>query len=131
MSITKRKVMVEKEVTTWKCDFCDTQTDHNSGCCGTSRIMRCSFCGKDACRDHRKVYWENDWEDYPDFCACQDCMPRVDQCEYIARQVAGRYDIWREVVQKVYDNFEEYEFWLEDYEEPKPHEPVDIADLYE
>lgn len=98
---TTKKVLVEKEVTTWKCDFCDFETEHNHGCCGTRTIHDCSFCGKDCCKDHRKLYWENPWgDDYPDFCACQDCIEKADKCEYIAHQVAGRYDGWWDVVKR-------------------------------
>ena len=127
-----KTIMVEKEVTTWKCDFCDYQTDHNKGCCGSAPVMKCNFCEKDACREHRKAYFENSWtQDYPDFMACEDCIPKADKCEYIATQVAGRYEIWTEVVDKIWNNFEEYEIYLEDYEPPKEHEPIDITKLYE
>ena len=116
---TKIKRMVEQEVTICKCDFCDYETDHNRGCCGSSPVMQCSFCGKDGCREHRKSYWENEWEDYPDFTACADCIETVDFCEYVARQIAGRYDIWRDTVKKIYDNLEEYNCYRDDFKESK------------
>jgi hypothetical protein len=129
--ITKEKVMVEQEVTTWTCDFCDTKTTRNSGCCGVQQIMRCNFCGKDACKDHRKLYWEKEWHDYPDLCACQDCIPKVDMCEHVAEQMAGRYDNWREVVKRIYDNFDDYKHWLDDYEGPVERQPLFPEDLWE
>jgi hypothetical protein len=92
--------------------------------------MRCDFCEKDACRNHRKLYWEYD-KDYPDFCACQDCIPKADKCEYIAHEVAKRYESWREVVKRIYDNFEEYTIYLEGYTEPKEIKPIQLSDLYE
>ncbi len=126
-----KTIVVEKEVTTWKCDFCDFQTDDNRGCCGSAPIMQCSFCGKDACRNHREAFFENYSDDYPDFYACEDCIPKVNKCNYIAEQIAGRYDIWTEVVKKVYENFEEYQDYLEDYEPPKEHKPIDTWELIE
>jgi len=114
---TKTTKMIEKEVLICKCDFCDFETDHNRGCCGSSPVMECSFCNKDGCREHRKNYRENDWEDYPDFTACEACIPKVDFAEFVAGEIAGRYDIWREVVEKVYNNMEEYDYYREDFEE--------------
>ncbi len=114
---TKTTKTYEKEVTVYKCDFCDYETDHNRGCCGSSPVMQCYFCGKDGCSNHRKSYWENEWEDYPDFTACADCIPKVEKCEQIARMAAGRYDIWRDFVKKVYDEFDDYAFYLEDDDE--------------
>lgn len=114
---TKTTKLVEKEVTICKCDFCDFETDHNRGCCGSSPVMQCAFCGKDGCKDHRKSYWENEYDDYPDFTACADCIPKTDFAQYVAGEIAGRYDIWREVVDKILNNMEEYECYREDYEE--------------
>lgn len=130
----KIKRMVEEEVTICKCDFCDFETDHNRGCCGSHPVMQCCFCGKDGCKDHRKQYWENEWEDYPDFTACEACIPKVDFCQYVAEQTAGRYDIWRDIVRKIYNNTEEYEHWREDYEvhqkAEKNFKKLSTEDLY-
>ena len=92
--------------------------------------MSCYFCGKDACRDHRESYWENTWEDYPDFTACHECKPKVDMCHHVAEQVAGRYDGWTDVVKKIFDNFDEYQDFLDDYEPPRKVEPIDTWELY-
>ena len=100
---TKGIRMVEQKYTVWKCDFCDYETETNRGCCGTAPIMSCDFCGKDACRDHREYYRENEWEDYPDFIACKDCIDIANKCQYIAGQVAERYDNWWDVVKKIHD----------------------------
>jgi hypothetical protein len=131
MRYTKH-VVIEKDIEVYKCDYCDKEVekDKNQGCCGTAPMKWCDFCGKECCSNHRKLYWENEWEDYPDFCACQDCIEKVDKCEYIARQVAGRYDGWFETVKKVHDNFDDYQPWLEDYE-PRERAKINMEDLYD
>ena len=43
-------------------------------------------------------------------------MDKVDKCVEIAREVAGRYDFWPDVVKRIYRNFEEYEDYLDDDE---------------
>ena len=104
-TITK---MVEKTITISSCDVCDYTTEHNSGCCGTSPIMSCDFCGQDCCSDHRKQFWENDWEDYPDMTLCSVCLPKGQQAWDIALELAGRHESMSDIAKKVFDNFEDY-----------------------
>ena len=118
---TTKTVVVEKEVTTWKCDFCDFEIDNedNRGCCGSAPIMTCHFCGNDACRKHRESIQENSWAENSEFVVCQDCKPKVDMCQHITSNIIGRYDSWVEVMEKIYNNFEEYKDYLEDYIPPE------------
>ena len=75
---TTRKELVEKEITTYACDFCDFTTENNRGCCGVAPIMYCNICGKDCCHEHREFYTEDHWSDYPDgLYACPECQPRA------------------------------------------------------
>ena len=79
-------------------------------------IEQCSFCGKDGCRDHMKAYWEDSCvQDYPDFFACWDCSEKANKCEYIAEQIIGRHESWKDVVDEIFNNFEEYAFLLGGY----------------
>ncbi len=65
-------ITVEKEITIYKCDFCDYTTVNNRGCCGVNPIMKCELCSKDICRKHRNSYFEFDG-DYPTITVCNDC----------------------------------------------------------
>ncbi|KKL78969.1 hypothetical protein LCGC14_2019520 [marine sediment metagenome] len=90
---TTRIEMVEKEITTWKCDFCDKESEGNSGCCGVRPIMICKICNKDCCREHRHWYSEDDWGDYPyGFYACPNCEPNTTLAWDWAMEYAGRHD---------------------------------------
>lgn len=113
MRITKT-IMVEKEITTCSCDVCGKSTDTNSGCCGFAPIMDCYFCGQDCCKDHRRSYWENEWEDYCDMTICSDCLPKGDQAWNIALDIAGRNDDIVEIAKKVFEKFEEYKHMIGD-----------------
>jgi hypothetical protein len=113
MRVTRTE-MVEKEITTYSCDICGHSTEHNSGCCGHSTIMSCDFCGQDCCRDHRESFWEKEWEDYPDMTICSDCLPKGRQAWEIAMEIAGRYDSMYEVAKKVFENFEDYKYYLDE-----------------
>jgi hypothetical protein len=88
-----RKIMVEKEITTYKCDYCDYSTTNNRGCCGSAPIMACSFCDKDICREHRDFFTEDWSSDYPSgLYACPDCQQKASEAWYWAIENAGRYD---------------------------------------
>ena len=90
---TKRIEMIEKEITTWKCDFCDKESEGNQGCCGTRPIMECKICDKDICYDHRHFYTEDDWSDYPHgFYACTSCKPEADKAWEYAEAFASRHE---------------------------------------
>ncbi len=107
---TKRIEMVEKEITTWKCDFCDFSTEKNTGCCGVSPINMCHYCKKDICREHCNWYSEDDWGDRPaGFYACGECNPRAKMAWELADQFAGRHDSIFEVTDKYFndENLEE------------------------
>lgn len=88
---TTEKVLIEKEITTYKCDFCVFETKNNGGCCGRAPILRCSFCEKDMCYKHRTEF-DEDGGDYYDFCVCPECLPDVQQAWDHAKEYAGRYD---------------------------------------
>lgn len=82
--------VVEEEITTYTCDFCDYSTERNQGCCGVQPIMSCSICEQDVCPDHRHWFSDDHWSDYPDgFYACPDCQPLAqelwDNAEYEER----------------------------------------------
>ncbi len=101
--------MVEKTVTVFSCDICDYSTELNSGCCGTSQIMVCDFCGQDCCSDHRTQYRENDWEDYPDMTLCSTCRDNNGEAAWnLALEIAGRHEDMSEIAKKIFENFDEY-----------------------
>ena len=115
---TTKIVLVEKEVTTWKCDFCETSTDHNSGCCGQRQIMTCMYCEKDGCHKHRTVFYEQYDDDYPLTIACQDCAPKITKAIEYAKQQAGYGAYLSDEINKVLANFDEYEMLYEhDFDE--------------
>lgn len=90
---TTKTIMVEKKITTCKCDFCESTTQNNSGCCGVAPIMYCTICEKDMCHRHRKFYTEDEWEDYPyGFYACPDCQPTAGMNWMWLQENAGRLD---------------------------------------
>ncbi len=90
---TTRIEMVETKITTWKCDFCDNESEGNRGCCGTQPIMSCKICEGDCCREHRTWYSEDDWGDYPyGFYVCPNCKPDADKAWAYAEEFAGRHD---------------------------------------
>lgn len=111
---TTKTVLVEKQVTTYKCDLCDYSIENNSGCCGSAPIMQCSLCRQDCCRDCRTAMWEHDWNDYPDMMICNGCQPKGQQAWDIAQQIAGRYEDLTEITKKVFENFDEYKWMLGD-----------------
>lgn len=113
MRVTKT-AMVEKEVTTYSCDVCGFSTEYNHGCCGSSTIMKCYFCGQDCCHDHRKSFWENDWNDYPDMTICSTCLPKGQKAWDLALDTAKRYESISSVAKEIFENFEKYEHLLED-----------------
>lgn len=101
---TSRTEMVEKIVTTYRCDFCSFSTEHNSGCCGYSAIMSCSICEKDMCHKHRHVYEEEPWSDsYPDFVVCPDCNPDLSVAWNWALCNARRHDSIVEVTKEAFE----------------------------
>lgn len=108
---TTRKVMVEKEITTWKCDLCDYTTENNRGCCGSSPIMTCWICNRDCCSDCRFFFTE-DWdEDYPrGFRACSDCKEEADKAWEMALDVAGRHEDIRDVTERMFAILRGYPF---------------------
>ena len=85
---TTEKIMVEKNVTTYKCDFCDRHTKDNSGCCGSRPIMQCSLCKKDMCSSHREWYQEDSSSDYYDAIICPDCNPAFKLAWEHAKEIA-------------------------------------------
>lgn len=129
---TTRTVMVEKEITTYKCDFCEYQIENNTGCCGQRSIMECGICGKDACRQHRKSFYEYD-QDYPDITVCADCLPIFKYVWEYARLNAGRNDDISEFCRKTLKEIEQigFEQWKidNDISEPRKHQPVDVGEL--
>lgn len=95
----KEIVLVEKEVTTYGCDFCNFATTENRGCCGSAPIMECWVCKKDCCREHRYAFYENDG-DYCDWRVCNDCFPLANIAWEIALAYAKRYEDIREAAEK-------------------------------
>ncbi len=104
---TTKTIMEEKEITTYSCDICGKSTERNSGCCGHAPIMSCYFCGQDCCKDHRKSYWENEWEDHSDMTICSECMPKGDEAWNLALETAGRYEDMAEKAKEIFEKFEE------------------------
>lgn len=99
MSLTTRKLMVEVEEKTWKCDFCDFQLVTRS--VGFGRGMtHCTVCRKDCCGKHAKWYAENSDSDYSDARICPDCDPQFSEAWEWAKQNAGRYEDFMEVVNR-------------------------------
>lgn len=99
---TTKTILVEKEVTTHKCDFCDFTTNDNHGCCGWNPLMICSICDKDICRKHRELYSEDPMDDYPHgVMACPDCNPAVKQNWDWLYYNAGRHD---DIVEETIDS---------------------------
>lgn len=111
--ITTRTELVEKEITTYACDFCDYSIEHNKGYCGVAPIQECHFCGKHLCRECRTEEWENDDSYSAEMRACPDCKERALEAWEIARDFAGRHDRMYDVVQNVFKNLEEYKNDLE------------------
>jgi len=105
--ITEKKVMVEKIIKTYICDFCTFSTENNRGCCGVAPVMSCDACGKHACREHRKSYWEDPSRDYHDLMVCQDCIPIMDKAWELAEDTAGRYECIEEVAMKIFKSMKE------------------------
>ena len=100
---TTRIEMIEKEITTWKCDFCDKESEGNQGCCGVRPIMSCTICKSDICYSHRAWYTEDDCSDYPHgFYACPTCEPNATLAWKWAEEYAGRHDDIVEVTMKRY-----------------------------
>lgn len=90
---TTRTVTYEKEVTTYKCDFCDFKTESNSGCCGYRPIMECDFCNRDICGKHRHELAEDTSGDYyQKLLFCDGCSEIAHQAWDKAVETAGRYD---------------------------------------
>lgn len=113
---TTRTVVVEKEITTYKCDFCEYQTENNNGCCGQRSIMICGICGKDACSVHRKSFYEYD-QDYPDITVCADCLPIFEHVWNYAIREAGRGDDISEFCKQTMKEIEQigFEQWKRKY----------------
>lgn len=108
---TTRIEMVEEKITTWKCDFCDKESEGNSGCCGVRPIMSCHICEKDCCREHRTWYSEDHWSDYPHgFYACPNCEPTATLAWEWAEEYAGRHD---DIVEVTMERYKEIENGLE------------------
>ncbi len=96
-----KEVMVKKKITTWTCDLCGYQTKSNKGCCNDFPVERCSFCGKDCCRNCRKFLSEDFWSDYPSgLNACKECEPKATEAWEWADDNAGRHDDIEEVTMK-------------------------------
>jgi len=106
---TKRIEMIPKEITTCTCDFCETTTEENRGCCGYATIMSCTICNKDCCRNHRTILSEFPNEDYPDLVICPECLPKAQEAWDIATYIAGRHEDINDVFERVYNNLEEYQ----------------------
>lgn len=111
--IKKRTEMIEKEIMTWSCDFCDQSTEINSGCCGTRQIMSCAICKKDCCREHRESFYEMD-QDYPDITVCANCQPKFTIAWDKTDEWAKRYDNYADVAVKIFNNPEDYPTWDEE-----------------
>ena len=138
---TTRTVMVEKEITTYKCDFCEYQIENNTGCCGQRSIMECGICGKDACRQHRESFYEHD-QDYPDITVCNACLPNFRIAWEEAKILAGRYEDIGDVSKRIFKEMQEIglQQWLTDhgYDEEDINEysnksktQINIRELYE
>ncbi len=94
------------EVTMWKCDLCDFQTESNKGCCGTAPIMQCWICCKHVCRSHRHFFSEDWHSDYPrGFYACDECREEAQRAWDDALEMAGRYDDILDVVEEQIDAY--------------------------
>ena len=102
---TKEIRTIKKEVTIYKCDFCDYTTEKNTTyVSGYEPIAACSFCDKDICNSHRKYYehfYKNvDYDDYDDAIAlivCPDCKPVIDEAWDWAEDVLELGDSMREL----------------------------------
>lgn len=75
---TTKTVVVEKEVTTYKCDHCDYSTTKITGMCGLGNMNVCDFCKSDCCRDHHNVIYE-DSSDYYTLGVCKRCWPLTEK----------------------------------------------------
>jgi len=113
-----RTVMVEKEITTYKCDLCNYSIEHNKGCCGFAPIMVCNVCKKDCCTDCRKSYFEDWGSDYHDWLVCSECEPLASLAWEIAQQTAGRYESMSNVAETRLEEIKKGE-WAEELEEYK------------
>jgi len=69
--------MIEETYFEIKCDFCDEFVENKYGGV-VNNITRCLACKKDFCCAHGKYYYDGPNDGYPDFVACQDCVPRID-----------------------------------------------------
>lgn len=99
--ITSRTILVEKVITTHKCDYCDYSTENNTGCCGWRPVMKCHLCSKDCCRDHVE-YFEEVPCDYPYLVVCEGCKEWAVAAWEWANETAGRHDDLREMIMKMY-----------------------------
>ncbi len=100
---TTQTIMVEKVITTSKCDFCNFSTTYNSGCCGYRPIMECDFCKKDICSSHRGELAEDDWSDYyPKLLYCNSCAVKAHEAWDKAQEIAGRHDDIFDLTMKIY-----------------------------
>ena len=101
---TERIELIPTKIVTWKCDFCETFTDDNRGCCGSSTIMTCSTCGKHMCYGHRYYYQEDSSSDYPDVVICPECNPKFKESwEYVV-ETADRHDDITEIAIEQFEN---------------------------
>ena len=85
---TTKKVIIEKEIDVYKCDFCDYETEHPEGW----SITQCDICKRHCCRHHREIYTEDPYSDKVDIITCLDCKPLMDMAWEWAQDNAGRYD---------------------------------------
>lgn len=92
-TITK---MVPVQETIYGCDYCSFRTTNNETRCGCAPVVRCTSCGKDVCRGHRREYSEDG--DRPDAFACPECFDRMEAAWDHAAATAGRYDSWMDIV---------------------------------
>lgn len=60
----------------WGCDFCGYETDNNSAVCGIAPILKCDFCGKMVCKNHRHIIYHCDSE-IPCCVSCVDCKSNL------------------------------------------------------
>lgn len=95
---TTRTELIEKQITTYSCDFCNFKTENNSGCCGHAPIMTCSFCNKDICGDCRHELYEDDYDDYyQKLIYCPVCAAKAleawDNAHEIARYGADIFEL--------------------------------------
>lgn len=97
--------MIEEVKHHFKCDFCESETDNNRGCCGCRQIEDCWICGKHACYKHRNWFSEDHDSDHPrGFYCCQDCEEEAQAAWSEALSSAGRYEDIIEVVKGCIDD---------------------------